>query len=248
MCEKSTRIDITGQKFGRLTVLDYAETRVSSGGAKKAYWFCRCECGTEVIVRGEHLKSGQRVSCGCQKEDTCKTHIKDISGQKFGKLTALYRIGKTERNESLWFCECDCGNQSVVIYGLLTSNKTKSCGCSYYDRKIFNREGLIGEKIGRLTVISLNKETLNFYCSCECGNKKEVTYTYLKNSKYPSCGCFQKENRRRGSNHPSYKDGLSSKERVERRINPLYRDWRLEVYTKDNFQCQCCQKTEGKKT
>ena len=52
--------DLTGQKFGRLTVLGL-ENIIKH----KVMWKCKCDCGNIKIVRGEHLKSGKIRSCGC---------------------------------------------------------------------------------------------------------------------------------------------------------------------------------------
>lgn len=58
---------------------------------------------------------------------------KDISGQKFGKLTALYRLNNYNKNKkhygSYWLCVCDCGNLTEVYLGSLTRGNTNSCGC-----------------------------------------------------------------------------------------------------------------------
>ena len=54
-------IDLTGQVFGRLTVLDRAGT--AKCGA--AMWRCRCECGAEKVVMGSSLRNGNTLSCGC---------------------------------------------------------------------------------------------------------------------------------------------------------------------------------------
>lgn len=62
-------IDLTGQKFGRLTVLNFAEIK-----KRKAHWLCRCDCGNERIVRSANLRNGNTQSCGClQKEKTGAT-------------------------------------------------------------------------------------------------------------------------------------------------------------------------------
>ncbi len=53
-------IDITGRKFGRLTVLHRA-----SYTGYSALWMCRCDCGKEKAVRSMHLRSGASASCGC---------------------------------------------------------------------------------------------------------------------------------------------------------------------------------------
>lgn len=52
----------------------------------------------------------------------------DISNQKFGRLTPLYRVS-IGRNRRVWLCKCDCGKDALVSTNLLTSEKTKSCGC-----------------------------------------------------------------------------------------------------------------------
>ena len=66
-------IDITGQTFGRLTVLEQAGTDTG----RRARWRCRCQCGKESIVEGYQLRSGDTRSCGCWRvEFTRATHLK----------------------------------------------------------------------------------------------------------------------------------------------------------------------------
>lgn len=76
-------IDLTGQRFGMLTVIERAETI-----NKRTRWLCKCDCGNEVIAEAYNLKSGHTQSCGClQREATSqanKTH--GMSN------TRLYRI------------------------------------------------------------------------------------------------------------------------------------------------------------
>jgi len=55
--------------------------------------------------------------------------IKDLSNQRFGRLTALEFHGYGTSNKVLWKCICDCGNTSIVKTNNLTTGKTKSCGC-----------------------------------------------------------------------------------------------------------------------
>lgn len=56
----SPRLDLTGQAFGRLHVVAFAMVKDS-----ESYFRCRCECGSEVEVRGRSLRSGNTTSCGC---------------------------------------------------------------------------------------------------------------------------------------------------------------------------------------
>ncbi len=54
------REDLTGRTFGRLRVLEYYNTIRA-----RAHWLCLCQCGEEVVVAADHLKSGHTKSCGC---------------------------------------------------------------------------------------------------------------------------------------------------------------------------------------
>lgn len=66
---KKTRIDLTGRKFGRLTVEKYAFTKNTL-----AYWQCICECGNITFVRAGDLVSGNTKSCGCAKKNSHTKH------------------------------------------------------------------------------------------------------------------------------------------------------------------------------
>lgn len=65
------RIDLTGQRFGRLTVLHFDH----NDGHGCAMWKCICDCGRETIVAAGNLRSGSVKSCGCLKMDLLKSHF-----------------------------------------------------------------------------------------------------------------------------------------------------------------------------
>ena len=80
--------DLTGMKFGRLTVISRAEDYVSPNGRHRVQWVCRCDCGVEKIVLGEALTSGRTISCGCAHRE-----IASRSNQTHGKTdTRLYGV------------------------------------------------------------------------------------------------------------------------------------------------------------
>lgn len=54
---------------------------------------------------------------------------KDITGQRFGRLTALYRDGYSNGWQPMWVCRCDCGKEVRVDKGNLMRGRTRSCGC-----------------------------------------------------------------------------------------------------------------------
>ena len=75
--------NLTGRNFGRLTVLQRAESV-----NKRTLWVCKCECGKEIIAESYNLKTGHTQSCGClQREATSKANT--THGQR---TTRLYRI------------------------------------------------------------------------------------------------------------------------------------------------------------
>lgn len=55
--------------------------------------------------------------------------IRDISGQKFGRLTAVKPVGRCPHRQTIWECRCECGETTQVIVSSLKSGNTRSCGC-----------------------------------------------------------------------------------------------------------------------
>lgn len=53
----------------------------------------------------------------------------DLTGQKFGRLTAVKRIGSDKNGRAVWLCTCTCGNETEVRVDYLKNGDTKSCGC-----------------------------------------------------------------------------------------------------------------------
>lgn len=112
-------IDLTGQKFGRLTVLYRAKDYITKTSRRKfTSWHCKCDCGNEIDVIGSSLKSGYTNSCGClSKESKKKYNTYDLSGE--------YGIGYTSKGEEFYFdledydkikdyCWCLNGDEYVV--------------------------------------------------------------------------------------------------------------------------------------
>ncbi len=61
MQHSTKKLDLTGQRFGMLTVLRPAENI-----GNRTAWVCRCDCGKETVVKTYHLRCGHTKSCGCQ--------------------------------------------------------------------------------------------------------------------------------------------------------------------------------------
>lgn len=202
-----TKKDLTGQKFGRLIVLEDTGKRYKNGSV---IWKCQCSCEEHNIaeVISGSLISGRTKSCGClQKEKIRQQGIKnkkDLTGQKFGRLVVLKDSGmRGKRNEVLWTCQCNCDKRSVieVSTGHLQSGHTKSCGC-LRDEILFlhgkhSAKDITGQHFGKLTAISpTNKRTKSgsiiWKCKCDCGHKNivYVSQSNLKSGQVLSCGCL----------------------------------------------------------
>lgn len=117
-------IDLTGQSFGRLTVISKGQWIKRS-----LHWLCQCSCGTLKSIRGYALRSGTTGSCGCLGRDV---HSKNFVGLKSGLLTAIERISDGHGNTK-YRCLCECGNQKVISGCNLRLGHTKSCGCRRWD-------------------------------------------------------------------------------------------------------------------
>jgi len=67
-------IDLTGKRFGMLTVLARAAAPEKSGGS--SYWQCCCDCGVSRIIRSTSMRSGETVSCGCHSRAQSRARVK----------------------------------------------------------------------------------------------------------------------------------------------------------------------------
>lgn len=56
----NAKIDLTGQRFGSLTVIEYSPRKTTYGGT---HWKCQCDCGNHLIVRSDNLRKGNSTQC-----------------------------------------------------------------------------------------------------------------------------------------------------------------------------------------
>lgn len=139
----------------------------------------------------------------------------DVTGQKFGRLTAIEAIGRDARGSRLWRCSCDCGSETTVRASSLRAGSVKSCGCS-------RRRDLAGQKFGRLTVLREAEPICGrtaYLCACVCGNEKVVRRASLKNGDAKTCGCGPHGGR---PTHGQHKTALHSRwaGMIQRTSNP----------------------------
>ena len=191
-------IDLTGNIFGRLTVLerdyDYPiERNLKNSGA---YWKCKCSCGNFKTVRGRDLRNNIIQSCGCLGKEIRleKNHnrVENLIGQTFGKLTVIDKVIKEKNNQLRWLCLCSCGNIVTVAKRDLVTGHSKSCGCLKSERiQQLNFKDLTNQKFGKLIVLQYSGDS-KWTCKCACGNIKDIKTHRLVSGETQSCGCWTK--------------------------------------------------------
>ena len=181
------KIDLTGQTFGKLTVLEEAPERNKSGSV---CWICKCECGNTVVVSGDNLRRNHTKSCGCQRKESAQARVVDLTGQRFGMITVKKKAVNPYKNRrTYWLCDCDCGKTNILIDGeSLKAGRTKSCGCDNYKKP----EDLTGQKFGKLTPLYWfhQDNKVLWHCQCDCGNTTDLLTNVLKSGRTQSCGCI----------------------------------------------------------
>lgn len=199
------RKDLTGKRFGRLTVIGDVGKRKyrPNGKIRGILWKCKCDCGNVKFVLAENLISEKTKSCGClMRESVSERRRSNLKGKQFGELKVIKESDKRgARGEMHWICECSCGETCEVQGTNLTSGTTKSCG---HLRKEFAKKKVKpikpGTKFGKLTVLKRIGSTTwkgnrcaLYLCECTCGKTIEVSSSNLKRGNSKSCGHMTQE-------------------------------------------------------
>ena len=197
---------LTGQRFGRLIAVRPTEERRNGS----IVWECKCDCGNTVYPTSASLSSGRTRSCGCLKKEIAaengrksgRARAKDLTGQRFGRLTVIARNEQSNNPAKAWECKCDCGNTTFVNAYKLESGMTKSCGCLH--REYLSNHGkrrsidLFGKRFGRLIALRPTEErkrgNVVWECKCDCGNTAFISSVALNGGDTQSCGCLRREN------------------------------------------------------
>lgn len=174
---------------------------------------------------------------------TTPRNKEDLTGQVFGSLTALEYVGGSK-----WLCMCSCGNRKEVNAYSLKSGNSKSCGCQRSKHLIKDLTGLI---FARLTVIKYSHHTgdkLTWECLCECGSLTYVTSSDLSRGITKSCGCLRSDvskssiklvPKQKGELNYNWKGGITPLKKAIRELD-LYKAWRSDVFSRDQYKCQIC--------
>lgn len=209
--------DLSGCRFGKLTVIKQIPANQFKNN--RIHWLCKCDCGNSILTITHNLTSGKTTKCWeCYVKENRQ---KDITGQTFGKLIALYPTEKRSSNQCvIWHCQCECGNYIDVPTDVLTTGNTKSCGCI-----ISCGENQISKILKDLSINYTTQKTFS-----ECVNP--LTNAKLKFDFYlPDYNCcieydgkqhyesYDRFGGIEGLNDRQYRDGIKNKYCEENRIN-----------------------------
>ena len=178
--------DLVGKRFGKLVVIE----ECGRNNHKQVLWKCKCDCGNKeyVIATTNSLNSGRVVSCGCRKK-------KDLTGERFGKLVALYPTDKkTSSRQIIWKFRCDCGREVEKVGASVSFGHVRSCGMcrnEYLESVIVDYSNMEfdGFKVIKRFPTTETK-SVPYLCKCNyCGNEFIVTDHALRQNCVHSCGC-----------------------------------------------------------
>jgi len=215
--------DLIGKIFGRWTV----HNRSSVCKGRSTVWDCVCSCGTKKPIRAYTLKNGNSKSCGCLSSELAhKRRFIDLTGQVFGRLFVVEYLFNDKNGKPIWKCKCICGGESTAIGTDLRNGHTQSCGCINIENRLRcgSDHPNYGKKATEETKTKMSISRTGFRHSKESKRKMSIIQT--------------------GENHPNWKGGLTPAYRRIRNLSK-YKQWRIDVFTRDNYTCQLCNQNGG---
>lgn len=165
-------VDLTGQKFGRLTVKHRTKDRYSSGGHPRVCWCCDCDCGTkDVIVCGQELKKGKTISCGCRWQET-----KDTAGERFKKTNSKANKFKVDGNITYLY---DSNDNEIIIDSDCYDLVKDYCWFLHHTGYVYAREKYSDKHIALHKLIMDDLDN-NFIVDHKNGNKSDCRKSNLR--------------------------------------------------------------------
>ena len=216
---KAIAHNIAGKTFGQLTALQVAKNQPKNGGI---WWTCACSCGNHCDVPASLLVQGRKTHCGCRTRR--EFFHKDIAGQRFERLMALYPTKQRKKGSVIWHCRCDCGKEIDVSYNELVYSNLQSCGCKKKEHDDKLADYLTHIAGTSLDVIKSKKIPTN--------NTTGVKGVYLIRGKWVAKIVFQKKAYYLGT-FTEFKDAVSARKEAEELLNAgtvaYYTKWKAKA-------------------
>lgn len=172
-------IDMTGQKYGRLTVISRAENATDKDGTIRAKWNCICDCGTLITVRGKDIRSGNTKSCGCMNREAISASNLANKTTHGGRYTRLYKIWRGMKDR--------CYNDKLSYYARYGGRGIMVCKEWLDDFQSFKEWALVNGYSDNLTLdridVNGNYEPSNcrWVTMKEQGNNRRTNHTLTYN-------------------------------------------------------------------
>lgn len=109
------KLDLTGQRFGRLVAVKCTSTKQNGN----YMWLCKCDCGAETVVKADHLRRGETISCGCLRTELHALRAAAIATKHGGYKDRLYGVWSAMRHR--------CNNQNHKHYKHYGGRGIKVC-------------------------------------------------------------------------------------------------------------------------
>jgi len=236
--------ELIGKRYADLTILKVLGYR-PEGNTQQQRLFVEvgCECGNILEKPFYVIERGAIKRCGRD----CFLNANVQLGDRFGFLTVIgegeiRKIGTKGKTQRFLEVKCDCGNEKPIRMSKIKKGEQTSCGkkCKLWLKDI------TGQKFNYLTVLREDKSAKkrrHFICKCDCGNEatKEMSKITSGHTKFCGNACILQK----GENSPSWNPNLTMEERLKGRDYWEYTQWRISVYKRDKFTCQCCGKRGG---
>jgi hypothetical protein len=158
-------------------------------------------------------------------------------------LTKVY----LNNNQKLCYV-CECGN--IDYKNLSHFSSGQRCeDCRIIKLRVANSKYFLDDIkniFEKNNCVLLSSEYINALQKleyiCECGNKSEIPFSkFLNGQRCKRCGI----EKLKGENNPSWNPYLTEEDRKNRRLIEGYTEWRIQVYERDNYTCQCCGDNSG---
>lgn len=140
--------------------------------------------------------------------------LEDITGKRYGRWVVLGRGPSNNSRSRRWLVKCDCGTERILVGSALIAGRSNSCGC-------WTGKDITGKRYGSLLVVGRDlsrKGRAYWFVKCDCGEKRIVAGTALRQGNSKSCGCLRGGVITHGkSNTPTYSVWAQMKKRC---LNP----------------------------
>lgn len=184
------RKNLVGQRFGRLTVIDFAGVRTANNGKRHGYWLCRCDCGNLCEALSSVLYIGKKKSCGCANAIPNKYYT-------LGDVSICLMENRKGQQGYFWF-----DTQFLELAQTYVWNQDKdgyAFSCSTWHEPLKFHRLVLGLKRGGGQIVDhINGDVHdNRLCNLRlctptenCQNRRAVRGWYKKNKKFYSSICI----------------------------------------------------------